>query len=413
VNLTPFKTEEPEISYSAQKQLKLSVNRKIESGTVGDRTPSGTFEEFLKAYPGGFTEQHTRNLFELPAGVTNRFFAMTNNYHLYSAVGGIADTEVFSSDFFDWDKKTPGLDYEEIKMTDMCLPLEYFVVKDPFIFNKFDYYLIPYYPVGYRHCYSDVTVGGNPQETEENPAETAFCFGWGMTDIDPSDHYAANWFFASQFNRDWHGDFMSDSEGNRYDISLTCHREDGLFNRFWKEYDAFLRHSGQEVKARLKLSDTEVIRMSMDRKCMLGYEPLLPEQVKFKLNGKERETECTFRTLRLYRPFDLEKEQGIVTYEPQKYRWTVTESVDNHIKEYYEENHIPYTVESEIGWKYATVDGINYPTSQVFLSPPTGEQFQNQELITVTYRETVKASGYPDETVNTTVTYTPAEIVYP
>jgi hypothetical protein len=52
VNLNDFKTEEPEIAWSPQQQLKLTANREIgKSGYANtSETLYNTFEEFLRAY---------------------------------------------------------------------------------------------------------------------------------------------------------------------------------------------------------------------------------------------------------------------------------------------------------------------------------------------------------------------------
>jgi hypothetical protein len=256
-----------------------------------------------------------------------------------------------------------------------------------------------------KHHYSNVVVEGETAKEEENPAKLAFAFGWGLTDYTAPNRY--NWFFASQINRNVHGHFMYGPDGKKYDISLTINREDGLYNRFWKEYDAFLRHSGQEVKCNLKLSDVEIVNLKMDHVMMLNLQPLIPEQIKFKLNAPENISECKFRTLRLYRPYDLETEQGIPVYENQKYYWKTASVVKVPVISW------TYFEESPFGYGFVTVDGVNYDTKMLFVLPPTGEQFQHQEQIILTYKSKAIAEGRPVINLTTTVTYTPAEIAYP
>jgi hypothetical protein len=180
---------------------------------------------------------------------------------------------------------------------------------------------------------------------------------------------------------------------------------DGLYNRFWKEYDAFIRHSNQEVACKLKLSDTDIFNFEMFKTLFINHQPLLPEQVKFKLNKKDGINECAFRTLRLYQPYDLDKEQEIPVYERQKYYWKVTNVDRTPVLGY------PY-VETGFGYGFITIGGVRHDTKMLFVLPPTAEQFLNQEPITLTYKSTATASGHPDVELTTTVTYTPTEIIY-
>jgi hypothetical protein len=62
-----------------------------------------------------------------------------------------------------------------------------------------------------------------------------------------------------------------------------------------------------------------VINLKTDRLMKPNFQPLVPEQVKFNLNAPQNLGERTFRTLRLYEPYDPEEEQKIPVYSRQKY----------------------------------------------------------------------------------------------
>jgi hypothetical protein len=394
VNLNAFKTEEPEITWSPQQQLKLTANREVGKSGSGNTSETlyNTFEEFLRAYNYQFTDVYLED--DYVEGVNCLFAADESQYHIREAIDTVDREYLDSSDFFDWDKKTSNMEYEEIKMDDLCLPFDYFMNIQ-----------MLHYGANVKHHYSDVVVEGETPKEEENPAKLAFVFGWGLTDFTASNRY--NWFFASQINRDVHGNFMNDPDSVRYDISLTINREDGLYNRFWKNYDAFIRHSNQTVKCNMKLSDAELFRMQMDRQLTVNNQPLIPEQFKFKLNDPKNITEGTFRTLRLYRPCDLDIEQHIPTYENQKYYWKQTSVVKEPVLSY------PYNEYSDFGYGFVTIDGVNHDTKMLFILPPTDEQFQNNEQIILTYHSTAMDSVHPDVRLTTTVTYTPTLIIYP
>ncbi|MDR2764120.1 MAG: hypothetical protein LBB90_03715, partial [Tannerella sp.] len=395
IDLNIFKTEEPAISCAPQRQLKLTANREVGKSGFGftSETLYDTFEQFLKAYRYQFTDLNEEDSWI--EGLSCVFNTFDSQYFIYENVETMDSESLSSSDFFDWDKKTPGLEYEEIQMSDLCLPFD-FISR---IGN------ILYYGANVKHHYSDIVVEGETPKEEENPARLAFSFGWGLTDYTASNRY--NWFFASQINRDVHGHFMYDSEGKRYDLSLTINREDGLYNRFWKSYDAFLRHSNQEVKCNLRFTGAELVNLKTDRVMFLNLQPLIVEQLKFKLNApSDSLNECTLRTLRLYRPYDLEAEQQIPVYSNQQYYWKVITVVKVPTLS-------PQYMEYGFGYGfYTTADGTEHDTRMLFILPPTQEQFQNQEQLSLVYNTVAKATGLPDVKVTTTATYAPAAIVY-
>jgi hypothetical protein len=230
IQLDGIKTEDATLSFVPPKQIRLKANREID----GTAVLADTYEEFLKKYRYEFTESNVDN--QNYTQVFNRRNSLYQLYNLFKLPAGGDVERLQSSDFFDWDKKTPDMEYEEIEMKDLCLP-----------FSDYDLYDLLYYAVDTKHVYTETVVSGETQENAENPAKPAF--GWGQTGGNSS------YFFASQINRDASGNFMNDEAGNRYDLSLTCNREDGLYNRFWKAYDAFIRHSNQEVNCRLHLTD--------------------------------------------------------------------------------------------------------------------------------------------------------------
>jgi hypothetical protein len=390
IDFNKFKTDDLSIAFSPPKQLRLKMNREIEA----TKTLYETYEEFLDKFSGQFDELGSGS--QSPNGLVSQQFNRIDSKYLIFNVFDPAAKSIYSSDFFDWDKKTADIDYEDIEMKDMCIPLIHA--------RQLIYMLL--YDVGFKHLYSEIVVSGQTRENIENPAKLAFAFGWGLT----SRNYGYNYFFASQFNRDANGNFMMDSSGKKYDISLTCNREDGLFNRFWKEYDAFLRHSNQEVTCNLHLSDLDIINMKLDRKVILDNQPLLLKQIKYKLNRPGNISECILRTLRLFTPNNITEEQSIAKYERQKYYWAFSSSTD--IPEPEPAPGVFMSWERIDSGYYTLSDGTQIPKSHLSFLPPTEEEFINQteryyRYITV-YNESIDPI-----IVTTTVVYHPAEVIYP
>jgi hypothetical protein len=146
---------------------------------------------------------------------------------------------------------------------------------------------------------------------------------------------------------------------------------------------------------------------------VINNQPLLPVEIRYKLNKKDSIAECKFKTLRLYRPYDLASEQEIPTYHNQTYYWAMSTVENPNVKN----SGYPWKETSDYGNGFVTIGDINYPTKQVKLLPPTEIQFQNQEKIIQTYQSVVtvdfgEITGKLSFDVTTTVTYTPARINY-
>lgn len=346
IDCTRFKTAPANISYTGHKQLKIIQNRDIE----GTEIKTDTFEDFLKAYAYQFIDT-TDERFN--SNYSSIFNAEERAYFIKDLNG---QQRAVSSDFFNWDKKA-GLAYEEIKQEDLSLPL-----------GKYKHLQL-FYLIGYKHAYSDVSVLDEiVEEGTQNEALPAFAFGWGRTSL--SSPYVPEYFFASQDNRDWWGRFIYDASGVKYDISLQLNREDGLFNRFWKEYDTFLRHSAYEVNAELDIPEYEKQNIHMYRPILFEGQPLLAEQIKEKMNGKNTICNCKFRTLRPYRPYNLEEEQKIETYAPQNYYWRRETVKIPNIEEILDEMGIEFTYEGDESAEDAKRQSLLW-------LPPTEEEYVN------------------------------------
>lgn len=390
IDFTKFKTEEPVVSWTSPKQLRLLANREISYASVA----GSTFEEFLLQNGNQFTQISGNNT----TGATNLFQKEISRYIVSDLISN--SILLNSSDFFDWDKKS-GIEYEEIKMDDLSVPL--------MRFRQFHIYLA--YLVGYQLKYTDQILENEKTDLKETSSKLAFAFAWRNTQMTGLDKF--NYFFASQFNRDEQGNFMYDNESLRYDISLTINREDGLYNRFWKNYDAFLRHSNFEVKCNIKLPLLQIFKLQMSKSVLLNSQPLLPYQLRYRLNDKNSITDATFRTLRLYEPFDLESEQHIPVYENQKFRWKGILQTNPDIDIFGTEG-IDYTVVSGRTNLYIMIGEEKVLTNKINMGPPTQQQFDNQEerifVNQYTIMENQVVPIYWD--ITETVTYTPEQITY-
>ena len=73
-----------------------------------------------------------------------------------------------------------------------------------------------------------------------------------------------------------------DAEGNKlWNYTLAYHGPDGLFERFWRNYDSLLRNSLLEIKASMLLSDIQKVSLSEYRKVTIEGQELLPSAIQY------------------------------------------------------------------------------------------------------------------------------------
>lgn len=394
IDLSQYKTAPPSVTYKENKQLKLVANNEIE----GTEVKYESYENFLTAFNYQFNEHFLDSTFD--PRYTLLFLAWNRQYGSYRP--DIGTFNYISSDFFNWDKKA-DLTYEEIKFTDLSLPM----LDDAGTIPTMGNYCVLMYLVDYKHNYSDVSVSNKTVAKEQSAAKLAFAFSWGKSDIVPtSSSPIYNYAYASQDNRDWYGYFITDASGKYYDISLYINHEDGLFNRFWREYDAWLRHSGHEVNISLKMSEFELSKIKPYRKIMLDNQLYILEELRYQMGNSNKPVELKLRTIRLYEPYDLESEQSIAIYTDQKYYWR-GESVKNpETEKSLDDQGREYTIE---GYRSYDEDG----RSALIILPPTEEQYTTGQTFQSKYQYEVRwrQNGLDQSsTVIQTVTYYPTLI---
>jgi len=369
IDLTPYKTAAHSITYKENKQLKLVPNNEIE-----ETAPKyDTYEAFLASYNNQFCDH---------------FFGETKNpdyslfFQTWLRIYYWNDQQVFnsytllSSDFFSWDKKDK-IGYEEIKFTDLSLP--FYEVLNFFISLESIRLM---YLVNYKNNYSDESVDDQKIEKEQSKAKLAFAFAWGKAGnvgLPTSEKY--DFAYASQDNRGFNGHFLINPvTGNPYDISLNTQHEDGLFKRFWRHYDAWLRHSGHEVNITVKMTEHELSSIKPWQKIMIDNQLFIMEEIRYRIGDPAAKADLKLRTLRMYEPFDLQTEQILATYSPQIYYWKAV-SVET-------------TIAGNISLAELQSHNVTYTkhliSSVEIIKPPTQAQYDAMETLVMDYQYEVQ-----------------------
>lgn len=106
------------------------------------------------------------------------------------------------------------------------------------------------------------------------------------------------------------------------DYSLCYNGENGIFEKFYKDYDLMLRNSLQDMKVKLLLSQSQKQNLASHAKVIVRGVAFLFNKLKFTLGGKNEPTESELLTMDLTTPISeargLEEQMPAMTCE---YQW--------------------------------------------------------------------------------------------
>lgn len=97
-------------------------------------------------------------------------------------------------------------------------------------------------------------------------------------------------------------DIYASGHPRLWDYSLFYNGDDGIFERFYREFDLLLRNSLHEVKVKLLLSQSQKMNMPAVGKYIIRGVPFLIDKLKFVLGGGTAPMESTLRTVTLMEP---------------------------------------------------------------------------------------------------------------
>lgn len=291
-----LKASDPIMNFSEAKQLKLMAGTSI-VGAASVTTTAPTADSLDK-----LLDKYDHIVSSSTSGYIT-YYPPSGTYWKRGIATGT--NRVLSSDFFPWDKGG-SLSYEEISSIDECLPMK---AQGPD-----DGLHCPGYLVGKQHRYTHVLSADVKLDSKDQNNSTPLCFCFKM----PVDAYT--YPFGSPRCYTPSSQPIVES-GHTFDISLTFVGDNGLFNRFWKEYDAILRYANHTFETELHLDHNQLLNVDISNPISIDGQRLLIDTCRYLLplvNSKP--ATVNFRTLRLLHPYDL-KEQQVIISDQQLYKW--------------------------------------------------------------------------------------------
>lgn len=370
---TLLKTSDLVPNYGVAKQLKLSAGTSFEGANV----ECDSFEEFLEQYNGIVTEVKGVSPGYIPDDTYICYQASTGRFYKRNVI--TKNVSLVSSDFFPWNKKTVNVESEEITGADECLPMAFT-----------DSLLVPQYLAGTVNL--NTTLRGAKIEEQKEDTPLCFCFAMGLA-IDEKGN-SSGYYFGSSLCRDPAGNYFRDSSGNTYTYSLVFRGEDGAFNRFFKEWDAILRHSNHTFTCKFNIDRINLTKIDVGRPILISGQRLMIESVKHAMPYRiNKPAMVKLRTTKLLKPYDLDSEQGVTAMKPQTTKWVMVSYIDNVFEAATKAAEERHGVNwRDVGMTEIVREVVTRPADEEFAAylPPSEEDVINRKEILNSYQAKLK-----------------------
>lgn len=294
-DITQYHSARPSQVFSKPTRLVLKLNRNYANASTGDENLN--FHEFLAKY-GDYYDFADGNYI----GASLQFDPFGRYFSRYNQATYMRT--FFSSLFFDWDTKEKDYDEFSLSGKDMSLPL----FTDPDHLSDLPWYChcLPLYLSGVRNAHTAIkdSTALQTDDSLQRSTDLCFCFAHGLlrndtTPLDISDGVR----YGSPFCADADGEHFIDSDGNSYIYSLQAVGNDGSYNRFFREFDIFLRAANSQLSVKRQLGHSQLNLLDLSRKQLLFGQPLITDHAVFSFPLTDSSlADFTMRTLRPMEP---------------------------------------------------------------------------------------------------------------
>lgn len=231
----------------------------------------------------------------------NTFLArefVTGMWYRLDATNG--KVRLSSSSFFNWDPQPEGLTPLDLSSDDEFVPVERVSTVGLGVGHSYND-RCPLYLFGARHYHSYIK-GSDETETSGDQTPLAFMFAYTK----------GNKTFGRLTPEGDDGQVITLDDGTKPTISLLFQFKDGLFAKFWADYDEILRHGNRsvEVKTRINKLDLPLLNL-LDAYTFKGIRVLIDTMTYSLPSGREVSTDLKLRTIQTQGRYNIKKEQNV------------------------------------------------------------------------------------------------------
>lgn len=283
VDLSQRKVSDFEFDLPSFSQVKILQDTSIENST----TETTTLEKFVEKYGNVGVVTETEFVDQDIVGRYNAVLRLAEaSFYAIEYNGTTLQKKRVSSIFFNYDKGG-DLEPKEVEIKDTAVPIvEVSGQLMPFVGSVVN-----------LNTAIAVSTGGTKEEKASSGKNCMLCFARFEVVSTLSIAYGTPTNYNNKGIR----------EG---EYSLQTWGADGIFHRFYKDMDAFYRHSNVSVQVSMLLSETDKNTVSEIKPVVVDNQIFLPDTMSYTV-GKKIEKSCVLRTIRHYEPFNISLEQAI------------------------------------------------------------------------------------------------------
>lgn len=295
-DLTHNMTEEPTIAYKTEKdyqRITLAPEDKLGSEAAESYED---FNNMAKSNPAAYFDQRDGAFYKI---------GFSGDFRLITKIGE------GSQDYNTGEQLEP----KEVKVPELIPEFRALQYKVDFKDLKKDYDIGHYLFVGkYKSLNSKMVIAGDDKDSDTEHADkektmlafSAFVNGRTVGTISPYDISSPDWKKANKL----------------FDYALYYNGDEGVFARFYKDYDLLLRNSLHDLKVKLLLSQSQKQNLPAYSKVLIRGVAFFFNKLKFVLGGKNEPMESELKTISLMEPVVVAP--NIDSFFPAmntKYKW--------------------------------------------------------------------------------------------
>lgn len=225
-----------------------------------------------------------------------REFVSGNWYRLDSSNNKV---RAASTSFFQWDPQPQGHSALDLSSDDEFVPVDRVTNVGTGTGNEIND-VMPMYLAGARHYHSYIKGGEEEDSGETTPL--AFMFAYGVNGVTIGR-------FTPEGND---GQPITLDEGWKPSTSLLFQFKDGLFARYWADYDEILRHGARTVEVKARFNKTEVFALDLLWAVRLNNIRCLIDTATYSLPaGRDVAVDLKLRPISTQGTYDIKAEQNV------------------------------------------------------------------------------------------------------
>ena len=309
-DLTRQMTEEPTLSYKMASDYKRVVLRAKHQADSDAEDSYDDLKDMLAKNSGAYFDK-----------VEGCFYkdGYSGNYHVKSKIGECSQCYDTGED------DTDTLDVEIPEMIPETRTLQYRQsANDETITRDMGRYL---YIGSYATLNSSMKVATEDNSESEEEAVTTpvmLAFPYVSTDGMPCGTVTAYDIHYEYDNRFGPPSHASEEKLYRriFDYALVYNGDDGIFEKFYRQYDLLLRNSLQELKVKLLLTQSQKQNLASYAKVVIRGVSFFFNKLKFTLGGKSEPAESELRTIALTTPIhEASRMIDVMPAMSCRYKW--------------------------------------------------------------------------------------------